>query len=330
MSKLWKKGPKGQPQEVRDLASLRIDSPTIIFLPGHLARDYTPEIVQTSFESFDKLLRETRAPKAHVYVWTYTHRQQPDDLLKYRFFPNHAKRPSAEVFAEGIIRPLVSDHNGQRLPLDEARAHLRNITLVGHSAGSIFSEEIFNAAYKEMRKLDYSEEETRNILDEIVNISLGTVAKAVTKEERFTSVYFAHTDDLYINIKNKLFHPLKSTFLRHARPLKIRQVTDTSLLITDAAAGRWRDRNHDAQEEDIDIVLPRWNLSHTNHGFYNYVTDDPSTSQIAHMVASVLFNAVNRKEDFTVSELLAPAPALPAKDKAIYQQRMALAMAGAL
>lgn len=326
MAKLWRKGTDGQPQEV-DLATLSITSPTVIFLPGHLTRDYRPDIVATGLVAFETMLQDDAKPLPQIYVWSYTHTQKFSHLTRYRLFPNHTARPSAKNVARGVLLPLVSDADGKPLPLATAKKNLRNITFVGHSAGNIFAEEVFNAAFGMMKKMGYAKAEARDVLSEVVNVSLGTVAKAVNRKKRFSSVYMTNTDDLYIRGKNRIFHPLKSIFNRftHRRPLKIRQVTPNSLLVTAAAHGKWRQRHKDVREKGIDIILPRRDIRHTNHGFYNYVTEDSSTSQIAHIASSAVVSSLGRDSDFTVTDLLTPRESLGAAEKAVYESRIAKA-----
>ncbi len=329
MTKLWKKDRDAQGighlKEV-DLSTLAISSPTIVFISGHVTRDNNPEVISTGFSFLEETLRnqpELKQPP-QIYSWSHSSSLRTCfNIASYNFRPKRGYSHSAKTLAEGVIMPLVSD-NGKPIAYEEAQKRLRNLTFFGYSAGSVVAQEAFNAAMKMMKKMGYKSDEARTLLHEVVLISIGTVSNPFKEKNRFTTLSLANSDDRFVRIKSWLMHPLKYTFSKPSRKLKINPMSDTSLYITAAASRRMRDRGKVSKETaKIDgIQLPRWHYSASNHDFKSYVNNDDKHSQVSRIVPSALINALNRKTTLDPLQLLEPTASLGTEEKVLYQSKI--------
>jgi len=331
MPKLWKKTRDTKDntdlQQV-DLSTLAIASPTVLFISGRETTDKNKTEISKSILFIKKLLKDQPEVSSMPEVYSWSHSRQLSrifNMAAYHYFPRHAYRPSAKKLAQGTIMPLVSDAEGNPLPYAEAQEKLRNLTLFGYSAGSLVAQEVFNASMKMMKKIGYKPEEARKLLQEVVLITIGTISRPTKEENRFTTISLANSDDWFVRAKNRLMHPFQRIFSRAARQLKIRQVSDNSLLVTAAARGRIRDRKKEPIEIIENVRLPRWSLSSSNHEARDYVNNDDQHSQVSRIVSHALINAVTRKTTLTPSQLLEPVASLEGEQRALYQSRIAKA-----
>jgi hypothetical protein len=326
MPKLWKKTidtiDSANLQEI-DLPSLVISTPTVILISGRDTRDDTPEFISKDIHFIKKILRDQPQLPTEPEVYTWSHGRKlatSFNIFSYLFFPQHRYRPSAKQLAQGALMPLVSE-GGKPLPVAEVQKRLRNLTLFGYCAGSVFAQEVFNASLKMMQDIGYKPEEARALLHEVVLINIGTISRPTKEQDRFTTVSLANVDDRPVRLKNALLHPLRSAFFRADRKLKMESLSKTYLLVSAAARGRMRDRQPETREIE-GVQLPRWNLTASNHLARDYVNNDDQHSQMSRIVSHALLNAVCRNAALTPQQLLEPPAALGAEEKALYLNRI--------
>ncbi len=335
MPKLWEKTldtkDNNNMPEV-DLATLAISSPTVVFISGRETTDKNKTEISKSILFIKKLLQDQPEITTMPQVYSWSHSRQLSrifNMAAYHYFPQHSYRPSAKKLAQGIIMPLVSA-GGKPLDYAEAQEKLRNLTLFGYSAGSVFAQEVFNASLKMMQDIGYTPDDARALLQEVALITIGTISRPTHEQDRFTTISLANSDDWFVRAKNRLMHPFHRIFTRAARPLKIRSMSATSLLITAAARGRIRDRKKEPVEIIENVKLPRWNLASSNHEARDYVNSDDKQSQVSRIVLHALINAVNRKQTLTPSQLIEPVASLGGEERALYLRKIAKAQGKAL
>jgi len=334
MAKLWKKttDTDGKPQlQELDLPTLAISSPTIIYLSGFLTTDKQPSYVEEGIQCMEELLqgRPELQSSPNIYVWSHTRLRNVFNIAAYNLSPQSAYSANAEKLAKGVIMPLVSD-NGKPLPFEEAQKRLRNLTFFGYSAGTVVAQEAFNASMEMMQKIGYKPEDARKLMKEIVLISTGNMSSPSKEKNRFTTLYLAGSNDIFVRWKNRIWNPLRNIFARFARRLVIKPLSDTSLLITTVIKKKfwhWR-KTQDGQKtkKNISPQLPRWTLLSTNHELPHYITSDDEHNQFSKIVLHALINAVNRKETPDVLKLLEPATSHSPEEIAAYRERIAKAM----
>ena len=180
-----------------------------------------------------------------------------------------------------------------------------------------------------MRKAGYSRKETRTLLKEIVLVTFGSFSEPKEERNRYTTISLLYNDDSPIGKKELLMHPVHKAFSRFSRRLKIEQLSETSILVSATAMGRWSDRDKETQKEVIENVqLPRWRKDAFNHFFTDYVNTNDNSNQFSRMVHYALLNAVSRKETVSPMSLL-KTPAGVEKTPAVtsYERKIARASA---
>ena len=334
MAKLWKRisgaGGKSQLQEI-DLAAAAISSPTIIYLSGFLTTDGQPSYIDDGIRCMEELLqgRPELSTPPQIYAWSHTSLRNLFNIAAYNLSPQSAYSPNAEKLAKGVIMPLVSD-NGRPLPPEEAKKRLRNLTFFGYSAGTVVAQEAFNASLEMMQKIGYKQDDARKLLSEIVLISAGNISRPSKEKNRFTTLYLAASNDIFVHWKNRIWSPLRGIFIKYARRLVIKPLSDTSLLITAAVRRKmwdWRITPEGAKKK-INIVpqLPRWLLLSTHHELPHYITSDDEHNQFSKIVLHALINAANRQDKPEVLKLLEPAASHTPEEIAAYRERIAKAI----
>ncbi len=317
-------------QEI-DLSTLAIASPTVIYLTGFMTTDSRPSYVAANLKSLKNIMRDKsgNTPAAEIYVWSYSNLRNVFNLAAYNCRPEHACSATAVKLAAGVIMPLVSE-NGQPLPRAEAQKRLRNVTFFGYSAGTILAQEVFNASMKMMQKIGYKPEEVRELLREVVLVSAGNVSRPAKEKNRFTTLYLAGSDDGMTIWTDRIWSPRQNLFARLPRQMTIKQMSDTSLLIT-APAKKEKNihytlRNLFARLTRRPTIKPPSDVS--PHALLHYTTSDDTHGQFSKIALNALINAVNRKTTPDVFQLLEPLPSHPPQETAIYRDRIKKAIGG--
>ena len=315
MAKLWRRsGDNGQTQRVSeiDLKDFRISRPTIIFLSGIFTTDRNRDSISDGMAEIEDILLHAppleRPPD--VIALSHANLRNIFNVFAYNARPDRAFNPAAAAMAAAIILPQVLDDKGQPRAAADAAKNLRNITLVGYSAGTVFGQELFNASLYAMKKSGYTEPAARDLLQEVVLISMATVSRPMREHGRFTTLYLAATNDLAVRLKERILNPLRRLFRACADELVIRPLSQTSLLITAAVNKKmwhWQKLpNGEQQKKDISPLLPQWMRIKSHHEIPHYTTADDEHSAFSKIVLHALANAVTRNSRMNVRQLLAP------------------------
>lgn len=330
MAKLWQrsKDPKtSKPVTEVNPSHLKINSPTIIFLPGIFTTDGKHAHIAEGLGEIEDLLKHQPALKTKPKIYALTHKAlcSAFNIASYNAKPQTACGREAKKAAKDIILPLVAK-NGKPLPEHEARANLRNLTLAAYSAGTVFAQEIYNASLLHMTAAGYSEKTARDLLQEITLVSMATVSRPAEEGARFTTLYLAAGNDIAVRAKNKVWRPVKELFAIDSRDLRIQELSPTSLFITayiDKKMWHWReDDTGTLTKADIVPLMPRRTGISSNHEMPHYTTSDDGHNAFSRLVLNGLVNAVNRSKKLSPLDLLAPVTAKSPDDAAQYRARI--------
>ena len=312
MPNLWEKtkGAKDNSDLVKvDLPQLKITSPTVVYLPGRDQADNNPTELSKGINFVSKLFSDLPTPPK-VYIWSHSDMYSQKGIKNltslfhvaaYSHFPR-VRFSAAKRLAKYLVMPLATNTEDKKIPLEEAKKNLRNLTLLGYCFGSVTAQEMYNASKKMMRKAGYSKEEATELLSEVVLISFATFTRPKRENDRYTTLAFINTDDLFISAKNLLVLPLTSvvtltkSFSSASKKLNITPLSGTSLLISATAAEQPLDTILGKTQQEVidDVKLKRWKMLGTNHSAHDYVTDANESNQFASMVKYALLNAVTR------------------------------------
>lgn len=330
MAKLWQrsKDPKTSPPVTEvPPARFTITSPTIIFLPGIFTTDGKPAHIAEGLDEIEGLLKNQPALQAKPKLYALTHKAlcTAFNIAAYNARPQTACGREAKKTAKDLILPLVTK-DGKPLPEAQARANLRNVTLVAYSAGTVFAQEIYNASLAQMTAAGYAEKTARDILQEIVLVSMATVSRPGDEDNRFTTLYLAAGNDIAVRAKNKVWRPVKELFAIDGRDLKIQELSKASLFITayiDKKMWHWREDDTGAlTKADIPPLMPKRSGISSNHEMPHYTTSDDGHNAFSRLVLNGIVNAVNRRQQPSPADLLAPVTAKSPQEAAAYRVRI--------
>ncbi|MDE1152299.1 MAG: hypothetical protein PW788_07165 [Micavibrio sp.] len=338
MAKLWQRSsdPKTSlPLKEVSLGNFKISNPSVIFLSGIFTTNNKPAHIAEGMEEIETLLkgRPEITKNPDIYALSHNDLGTIFNIAAYNGAPQKAYSKSAKAMADAVLLPLVTD-NGKPLPVHEACRNLRNVTFVAYSAGTVFAQEMFNAALKGMTTAGYAEKDARHVLQEVVLISLATVSRPTEEKERFTTLYLAASNDIAVALKNRIWKPLRDMFNVSVDTLKIRRLSANSLLITTELAEKmwhWRDTPDGTREKaEISPLVPKRLKVASHHEMPHYTTHDDEHNRFAKLVLNGLVNAVNRTARPEVLDLLAPTTARTPQEAAAYHDRIDKALEAGL
>lgn len=325
MAKLWQRSREaGKERELveTDLSNILIDKPTVIFLPGIFTTHKKKNSVAEGLDEIETLLKGNGVPLPDIYGMPHNDLANIFNLAAYNGNPDRAFSRSARQMAEALILPLVTK-DGKPLPEEEAAQNLRNLTLVGYSAGTVFGQELLNASIKLMKQAGYKEARARHLLGEVVLISMANVSRPSREKDRFTTLHLASPNDMAVRLKNRIWRPLARLFHRHSGDFSIRKLSQRSLLVT-ARISRdmheWRRKPDGTKDKRaIKPLLPPKLKLRSNHEMPHYMTCDDAHNGFSRLVLNSLVNAIRRNRRLDVTELLEP---VNSEEETSYRSRL--------
>jgi hypothetical protein len=342
MGKLWHRVPDGEGKiraQEAPMADIRITEPTLVYLSGFLTNNNRPDYVSGSLKRMEHLIKDrpelARQPK--MYGWTHTGLRNLFNLAAYNTFPDCRSSQAGYAIGKAILMPLVTDASGAPVAMDEAKNNVKNVTFFGYSAGSIVAQETFNATLKMMTKAGYDEKKAREILNEVVLISVGNISRPTREANRFTTIYLAATNDVITRAKNWIRGPIgtlrrafSGTYMKIDKPLTLRLLSKTSIFI--AAPARpslyeWEYNGDGTRREKkfFDPLFPRWWLARSYHELPHYVTTDENNNPFANIAMYAVLNALNRTGTPDPLKLVAATPG-ETEDRVAYRAKIAEAL----
>ena len=354
MSKLWyrtrdEQTDKSELHEV-DFNNFQLTGPTVIYLSGFLTTNNQPGFIAGALKRMEEMLdqraEEDRKP-VNLYAWSHSSLANVFNIASYNAFSETRYSNAGYVFARNVLLPLVATNivnlkkkgciSADPLPVEQARANLRNLTMLTYSAGTITVQESYNAARKLFRQAGIPNDVAKDLLSEIVVLSTGTVSRATKERGRYTTVYLMASNDVIIQTKNALWSPLRTVASKvlseHPPELRAERLSETSVMVTgriDSQDWEWRvDKTGATKLARIRALVPSWTFINSNHELPYYITHDDKLSPFANIALYSLTNAIGRTEKLDVEKLIAPPASRPEGEAATYCAKMKAAAARA-
>lgn len=317
-----------------DLTGVKIKGTTLVYLSGFLTNNDRNDYVLGSIKRMEELFRDRPEVKTQpeVYAWSHTDLKNLFNLAVYNTFPNSRSSQAGYDLSAAVIMPLVADNftrdakgnvTGSPLPVAQARENLKNLTLVGYSAGSIVAQETFNASMKMMKKIGFAENVARDLMKDITLIAVGNVSRPSKEINRYTTITLVASNDLIMRAKNWVWGTLGTTLKRlkeylllrgwnkNKKELTIRPLSESSLFISASVRKSLYEWNYDKDgarlnKRPFDPLLPEWTLIRSYHEIPHYTTMDKNNNGFACIAHHALVNAFNRTRRLTPQELIMP------------------------
>ena len=328
MSKFWKRefqdDGKAKLLEI-DPDTIKINSPSVVFLTGFSTVDSQGGYIAGAIKRIEGLLGKTPDIYNHVdlYAWSHRNLNTIFNLASYNSMPNYYSSGAAKKLAKNIIMPLVAkniklDKKGRieeatPLPLDEARKNLNNLTLFAYSIGTVLAQESYNAASKMMQKIGYSKKDTKELLHEVVLLSMGTMSRPTKETDRFKTVFIIAPNDRVAMRKYQIWPSLKERFLRKAKKLTIIPLSKNCVHVAaPVKKDMWEEKkvNGKTTKHMIAKLYPKWVPLESQHELPLYLNNDAAENDFATIVQHVLTNSIQRKESIDPLQLLEPSSPL--------------------
>lgn len=324
MTKLWRSTfDENGKRQIEDIKALDIsyDKPTVVFFSGFSTITKWKGFIGGALKSTEKMLglNKQEANKIQIITGSYKGLSQFFNLLAYNRFPNNYCSSAGKKAARDIILPRVAQNivlkknnhfkSAEKLPLDEAKERLRNLTLVGYSMGTVITQEMYNASKQFMRKIGYTREETQELLSEVVLLSMGTMSRPTKEKNRFKTIFMVASNDDVVRKRAHIHLRVKEHLARQAKKfLKITPWSNTGLYISAPVKPRLIetviDENGQEQKKHIPMLYPKWTGFNSHHELPHYITNNDEDNDFSKIVSVTLANAINRNEDTTITDLV--------------------------
>ena len=215
--------------------------------------------------------------------------------------------------AAKVILPLISNNGeakqtalgwnitGDRLPADEAKARLNNLTIFAQSNGTSIAKMTENSMQYQMEQLGYSSKERTELTSQITLFGTGNVAKTSTeplKPASFTSILMESETDKVIKILNEFKRPvtLENNDLKISKisnGLLISVKTPPYLILPDTQTG-------EPVKFDDNAAHHVWQYTKRN------LESSPNNDVNAKLSENILANMVERELNFDVNTFTSP------------------------
>lgn len=328
MAKLWERtaSPSGKSRlDEINMATIEPGIPLILFLPGLFTTNDTPQNMSGSLRIIKDLLKADKSLPENLKVYCLSY----DSSLKTAFnavsyfYNPWGTAPFNEpknVAYNFIIKRVASDVSidsdghvhGTPLPKEAAEKNLRNLTLHGYSAGTFFMHHMYHSAIKMMAEIGYPKETARDLLKEIVTLSVGNMSHPRLEKNRFTSVCLVGRNDVVTRWKDIIVNPLTAVYNKYSRRLSIKPLSENYLLVAASIKRKlWERKQKDDGTKELTkippLLFPAWSPLRSNHEYQHFLTVDDRHNSFSKIVLSVLANAVKRTERLKPEQLLKPA-----------------------
>ncbi len=314
--KIWKKNEANTAAEDVAFESITIDRPTLVFFSGFMSFHSGTKTTFSRLKIFEKMLQKDGVKNKtdyQVFTATYKNKSTLFNALSYCGYKNYSSKTS-QHFVNSVIMPLVLDEHGAPRDKVEVSINLRNLTLGGYSVGTVIVQELYNASTRSMVKAGFSKKDTKELLGDVVCISMGTMSTPSREGKRFKTVYMVATNDRFANIKNKVFEAsqaLKKKFNRTIRDLRISRIADNAIIIR-------AEVNNNMTEPYIDKIdgqkkwrpirklYPETYRHDSGHELSHYISEDDNQAPFSRICRFVLANAIERDSNVTIDSLIQP------------------------
>lgn len=135
-----------------------------------------------------------------VLATTYSEPIPDQTFERYFKDPEHFISHDARVFVNFVLMPLLNDDGrnsgfSYKYSLGELKERLSHITLIGHSYGGIFAQEVANELRSFLGRNGYSPSEIREAVQSVVSLAVANTALTDLKEPTFKTFTFTERND---------------------------------------------------------------------------------------------------------------------------------------
>jgi hypothetical protein len=112
----------------------------------------------------------------------------------YNSDPENFYSPYAENFVKINLTDIIEE-DGKKIDPQRLKLKFSKITFLGYSYGTIFVQEVRNCLVDKMQKLNYSEQEIVDCIDQISALNIGSTCRIVEKKADFTQMHLTSEKD---------------------------------------------------------------------------------------------------------------------------------------
>lgn len=328
MGRLWRRkyGREGNSElkEVHpgEIGDVNLSRPTLVYFPGFRVMHRDPRRISGSIKALEKLLGGGAAlyEQLDIYGASYTGYLTAFNLFSYNSNTDTHRTQAAQDFVENVFLSAIAKNGrvdryghftGERRPIQEVRRRFQNLTLLGHSFGTIVAQSIHNVLKAAMLELGYTDKEVVDLVKEIVLIGIGNATRPIKEADRFTTLAFAGTTDRPVRLKDFFWQSGDQKLSQKPDALTITALSERCLYITTRFKNgmhKWKKVNDVWRHEIVRNLVPKWVPFNSMHETDYYVTQVDSENGFSRMVAHALRNAVTRTGTPDVNALLRIAP----------------------
>ena len=185
---------------------IKFNKPTVLFFPGNGVK--TDKQTNGEVKNIIKALGRIGVKEQDINLLSINYNDvEFDSLLTLEYFRTGNKsideRDRNPLFFkdmyETIFQPLIINSKGSKKSIEDIKKSFRNITLISHCFGSLSAFIIINNIKEDMKQRGFNDNEIKDVLSELVNISISTRAGFENCDSSILSIGFLSLDD---NLKN--------------------------------------------------------------------------------------------------------------------------------
>lgn len=347
MAQLWtqnRDGESGERIKNIDAGGLTLEKPTLVFLAGLFNTPKQPTMIRGAIGHLIGMLRnfgERAGETCEIHTVCYkSRRSNLCHFFNYNSRPNTYASQEARQFVYDYMLPHFADNcqfdekgqfvSGDKKPLRDVEKAFKNLTFMAYSYGTVFSQEVYNAAKKTMEAAGFEKSDSRYLLSRIHLVSMGCVSRPLREQNRYTSICLVATNDFVSSLKRYVWPSLKEAFATVANKLKISDLSRRNLYIAAPVKRRISEviTLDDGRkiEKRVPLLFPKWSPIASHHELHHYTTDQDDSNQFAKIVRFALVNCLRRDKALKGIEMIAPPPEMSVEAER-YQARIERALA---
>lgn len=185
---------------------IKFNKPTVLFFPGNGVK--TDKRTNGEVKNIIKALGRIGVKEQDINLLSINYNDvEFDSLLILEYFQNgdesiDEKNKNPLFFKdiyETIFQPLIINSKGGKKSIEDIKKSFRNITLVSHCFGSLSALFIINNIKEDMKQRGFNDNEIKDVLSELVNISISPRAGFENCDSSILSIGFLSLDDTLKN-----------------------------------------------------------------------------------------------------------------------------------
>lgn len=185
---------------------IKFNKPTVLFFPGNGVND--DKKTNGEVKNIIKALGRIGVKEQDINLLSLNYNNAEfDSLLTLEYFrtgnENIDEKNKNPLFFKGIyetiFQPLIINSKGSKKSIEDIKKSFRNITLISHCFGSLSAFFIINNIKEDMKQRGFNDNEIKDVLSELVNISISPRAGFENCDSSILSIGFLSLDDTLKN-----------------------------------------------------------------------------------------------------------------------------------